>query len=349
MALNESLSTATADNFVSTISSGRAKFGYGLGNQDGEAFWLLGMLQTIRIGREDTGGQYGLLEIVVPQGVGSPWHVHPEEDEWFYVLDGELTVYVGDARLSLTAGSFGFGPKGVPHTFMAESARWSEISGRSSTDAVRGFLAGGRRAGPRTRGASTNGRASGHGTAHSHRGPQRVRNSRTAWSASRAIARERVSRSRSAPTRTGGRLRPRSRCPVRIGLHWQHRRLHPAERRRAAVVPGPCLPGTRQRRRLRNQPRSQAGWPEAERAGQHRCGRTVIPPCPSVTMACSTRSDNAAIKVRGSSGRESAMAHSDALGAAAHGCASTANLSASPAASTSTLMPRCCIRRTSSA
>ena len=121
MVLNESLSTATADNFVSTISSGRAKFGYGLGNQDGEAFWLLGMLQTIRIGREDTGGQYGLLEIVVPQGVGSPWHVHHEEDEWFYVLDGELTVYVGDARLSLTAGSFGFGPKGVPHTFMAES------------------------------------------------------------------------------------------------------------------------------------------------------------------------------------------------------------------------------------
>ena len=54
-------------------------------------------------------------------GEGSPWHVHPDEDEWFYVLAGEFTVYVGDERLSLPAGSFAFGPKGVPHTFIAET------------------------------------------------------------------------------------------------------------------------------------------------------------------------------------------------------------------------------------
>ena len=54
-------------------------------------------------------------------GEGSPWHVHPEEDEWFYVLEGEFTVYVGDRRLSLSAGSFAFGPRGVPHTFIAET------------------------------------------------------------------------------------------------------------------------------------------------------------------------------------------------------------------------------------
>ncbi len=99
----------------------RAKLGYGLGKEEGEAFWLLGMLETIKIGGEDTAGQYGLIEIVARAGDGSPWHVHPEEDEWFYVLDGEYTVYVGDERLSLTAGSFAFGPHGVPHTFIAET------------------------------------------------------------------------------------------------------------------------------------------------------------------------------------------------------------------------------------
>jgi len=57
----------------------------------------------------------------VPAGIGSPWHVHPDEDEWFFLLDGEVTFYVGDTRLSLTAGSFAFGPKGVPHTFFAEA------------------------------------------------------------------------------------------------------------------------------------------------------------------------------------------------------------------------------------
>ena len=102
-------------------STERAKLGYGLGKEEGEAFWLLGMLETIKIGREDTGGEYGLSEVVARKGDGSPWHTHPEEDEWFYVLDGEYTVYVGDARLSLTPGSFGFVPKGVPHTFIAET------------------------------------------------------------------------------------------------------------------------------------------------------------------------------------------------------------------------------------
>jgi len=106
---------------MSTIAQDRAGAGYALDADEGEAFWLLGMLQTIKLGRGDTVGTYGLLEIHVPEGVGSPWHVHPEEVEWFYVLEGELTFWVADARLSLKAGSFAFGPKGVPHTFYAEA------------------------------------------------------------------------------------------------------------------------------------------------------------------------------------------------------------------------------------
>jgi quercetin dioxygenase-like cupin family protein len=106
---------------MSIASTERAKLGYRLGKEEGEAFWLLGMLEMIKIGREDTDGRYGLVEIVVPKGHGSPWHVHPDEDEWFYILDGEFTVYVGDERLALPAGSFAFGPHGVPHTFIAET------------------------------------------------------------------------------------------------------------------------------------------------------------------------------------------------------------------------------------
>ena len=37
------------------------------------------------------------------------------------MLAGEFTVYIGDERLSFPAGSFAFGPKGVPHTFIAET------------------------------------------------------------------------------------------------------------------------------------------------------------------------------------------------------------------------------------
>jgi quercetin dioxygenase-like cupin family protein len=105
---------------MSDVSTERAKLGYELGKDEGEAFLLFGMLETIKIGRDDTAGTYGLIEIDAPPGLGSPWHVHPDEDECFYVLDGELTLYVGDSRLSMPAGSFAFGPKGVPHTFIAE-------------------------------------------------------------------------------------------------------------------------------------------------------------------------------------------------------------------------------------
>lgn len=122
MTLHQAPTPEAVNDFVSTIARDRAKLGYRLANDEGEAFWLLGMLQTIRIGRDDTDGRYGMLEIVVPAGVGSPWHVHPEEDEWFYVLDGELSFWVSDAHLSLAAGSFAFGPKGVPHTFYAEAS-----------------------------------------------------------------------------------------------------------------------------------------------------------------------------------------------------------------------------------
>ena len=69
------------------IAPERAEVGYALHEDEGEAFWLLGMLQTIKISRQDTGGAYGLLEVVVPEGLGSPWHVHPEEDEWVFSLD----------------------------------------------------------------------------------------------------------------------------------------------------------------------------------------------------------------------------------------------------------------------
>ena len=103
------------------VSMESTAYGYRLGPDEGEAYWLLGMLEIVKISGATTNGEYGLVEVTVRAGEGSPWHVHPDEDEWFYVLAGEFTVYVGDERLLLSAGSFAFGPKGVPHTFIGET------------------------------------------------------------------------------------------------------------------------------------------------------------------------------------------------------------------------------------
>ena len=114
---------------MATVSAERAQAGYALASDEGEAFWLLGMLQTVKIGRDDTAGQYGLLEIVVPAGVGSPWHVHPEEDEWFYVLEGEMTFWVA-RHANVAEGRFvRLRPQGRPAHVLRRSGRSRALVG----------------------------------------------------------------------------------------------------------------------------------------------------------------------------------------------------------------------------
>ena len=92
-----------------------------VGPGEGEAYWFLGTLSTIKASAESTGGGVAVIETLAPRGSGSPLHVHSREDEWFYVIEGELTVWV-DGRSSVApAGSFVFGPKGLPHTFTVSS------------------------------------------------------------------------------------------------------------------------------------------------------------------------------------------------------------------------------------
>ncbi len=92
-----------------------------IGPGQGDAYWFLGALATIKASTETTGGSVAVIEHLAPRGHGSPLHVHTREDEWFYVLEGELTFWV-DGQVSVApAGSFVYGPKGVPHTFVVSS------------------------------------------------------------------------------------------------------------------------------------------------------------------------------------------------------------------------------------
>ena len=88
---------------------------------EGEAWWWVGVLATIKATKEQTGGLYSLVEILAPDGYGSVLHVHHFEDEGFYILEGELTFYVGDQTVKARPGSFLFGPKDVPHAFTVDS------------------------------------------------------------------------------------------------------------------------------------------------------------------------------------------------------------------------------------
>jgi mannose-6-phosphate isomerase-like protein (cupin superfamily) len=64
-----------------------------------------------------TGGRYDFMVGDIPYLSGPPLHVHDEQDDTFFVLDGVLTVQVGDELYELGPGDFATVPPGIPHTF----------------------------------------------------------------------------------------------------------------------------------------------------------------------------------------------------------------------------------------
>ncbi|MGI8858547.1 MAG: cupin domain-containing protein, partial [Rubrobacteraceae bacterium] len=58
--------------------------------------WYMGCLFGVLAGSEDTGGRFGLMEMVAPKGLEPSRHVHHRDDEGFYVLEGNITFYVGE-------------------------------------------------------------------------------------------------------------------------------------------------------------------------------------------------------------------------------------------------------------
>lgn len=92
-----------------------------LAPDEGEALWAFGFLATLKASSETTDGRVAVIEHLGPRGAGSPLHVHHREDEWFYVLDGQLTFWVGGEVVNAPAGSFVYGPRDVPHTFIVAS------------------------------------------------------------------------------------------------------------------------------------------------------------------------------------------------------------------------------------
>jgi len=83
----------------------------------GQPRWFFGMLAVVKASADDTAGQYTLVEITAPPGLEAPLHVHYTEDEGFYVIEGNVTIVVGDETVELAAGQHAFGPRNIPHKF----------------------------------------------------------------------------------------------------------------------------------------------------------------------------------------------------------------------------------------
>jgi quercetin dioxygenase-like cupin family protein len=65
----------------------------------------------------ETGGRLLAMENVVAPGEGPPLHTHAEQDEAWYVLEGQLRFTLGEQVSDAPAGSFVYVPRGVEHNF----------------------------------------------------------------------------------------------------------------------------------------------------------------------------------------------------------------------------------------
>lgn len=83
--------------------------------------WFLGTLIQLRATAADTNGQLAVFEQQAPRGFSPPRHVHHAEDSALLVLDGELTVEVGDDQRTAGPGGFVWLPRDIPHTFRVDS------------------------------------------------------------------------------------------------------------------------------------------------------------------------------------------------------------------------------------
>ncbi|MDB5327031.1 MAG: cupin 2, conserved barrel, partial [Phycisphaerales bacterium] len=81
---------------------------------------------TPLLGRDQTGGRFGISINRSQPGDGPPPHLHRNDDEGFYILEGEMTFLYGDRLLIAGPGTFVWGPRNVVHSFKCTSATPAE-------------------------------------------------------------------------------------------------------------------------------------------------------------------------------------------------------------------------------
>lgn len=107
-----SLMNRTSKGFK--VNSGEARFGV--------HYKMKGVtLNTldIKISGKDTDSDLSVFEQtgLTPKG-GPPLHIHPNQDEWFYIVDGEYLFQVGTDKYQLKPGDTIFLPRNVQHAFV---------------------------------------------------------------------------------------------------------------------------------------------------------------------------------------------------------------------------------------
>lgn len=82
---------------------------------------------AFKISSHETSGNFFLFEHSNLLPGGPPMHLHYDQEEWFYVMEGEVLVQIGEKRIRLRAGDSVLAPRRVPHGFTAVGSTPSKM------------------------------------------------------------------------------------------------------------------------------------------------------------------------------------------------------------------------------
>ena len=94
---------------------------------EGKRIGIVGDIYRFLATSEETGGRYAMIEATVLPGGGPPPHIHRREDEMFYVVEGEITMQIGDERRVAKAGTFVHMPIGILHAFTNDTDQPAKV------------------------------------------------------------------------------------------------------------------------------------------------------------------------------------------------------------------------------
>ena len=99
---------------------------------------------TTKAAMSETAGAYNLSEHIVTAASNPPMHVQMDEDEAFYILEGEIEFEVDGQVALATPGTFAFVARGAAHTFrvLTDTARMLVICSGKPADNLEDFFQG---------------------------------------------------------------------------------------------------------------------------------------------------------------------------------------------------------------
>ena len=88
-----------------------------LTSSEGERYDLKFGTAIMKVTPVQTGGTWSMVDFTASPGVQTMLHRHPKTDETFFVLEGDLTMYVDGKLSTLHHGDMAYVPKMTPHAF----------------------------------------------------------------------------------------------------------------------------------------------------------------------------------------------------------------------------------------